>query len=152
RLRTWNLDGSVAAGERSGGRPLLASAGGNAFTLLIANVAGQDQATSVAQQLLQVIAQPIAVEGQSLVLTASIGIAFFPGDAVDLPERMRCAEQSVHAAKSGGRAQYRFFNPQMNVMATRRLLLETELRRAIEQDELRLHFQPKVDAGSGAIV
>src|SRR5690606_26826988 len=91
RLRTWNLDGSVAAGERSGGRPLLASAGGNAFTLLIANVAGQDQATSVAQQLMQVIAQPIAVEGQSLVLTASIGIAFFPGDAVDLPELMRCA-------------------------------------------------------------
>ncbi len=153
RLRAWASDSELAYGSRAGDRTLLlGSAGGNAFTLLVPDLQGQDQATVVAQGLLKVIAQPIPVEDQPLVLTASIGIAFFQGDTGDLPGLMRCAEQSVHAAKNGGRAQYRFFNPQMNVLATKRLLLETELRRAIGQDELRLHFQPKVDAGSGVVV
>src|SRR5690606_11545816 len=152
RLRAWASESNMPAGSQPADRPLLACAGGNSFTLLIANLSSHDHASGLAQRLLKVIAEPITVENQSLVLTASIGIAFFPGDADDLPGLMLCAEQSVHAAKNSGRAQYRFFNQQMNALATRRLLLEAELRRAIEQDELRLHFQPKVDAGSGAIV
>jgi diguanylate cyclase (GGDEF)-like protein len=152
RLRAWTPQGDGATGERPADRPLLACAGGDAFTLLVPNLAGQEQASEVAEQLLQVLARPIAVESQSLVLTASIGIAFYPSDAATLPELMLCAEQSVHAAKHSGRALHRFFNQQMNALATRRLRLETELRRAIECNELRLHFQPKVDAKRGAIV
>ncbi len=152
RLRAWASGSHLASATRTGDRPLLASAGGNAFTLLISDLAAQEQASVVAQALLKVIAQPITVQDQPLVLTASIGIAFYAGDTADLPGLMRCGEQSVHAAKVSGRAQYRFFNQQMNVLATKRLLLETELRRAIEQDELRLHFQPKVDAGTGAVI
>jgi diguanylate cyclase (GGDEF)-like protein len=153
RLRAWVAEPAVAgAGNRAGERPLLACVGGDAFTLLLPHLREQDEATAVAQQLGQLVAAPMAVDGQSLVLTASIGVAFFPVDAPELPQLMTCAEQSVHAAKHSGRSQHRFFNPQMNALATRRLLLETELRRAIEQDELRLYFQPKVDATDGAIV
>jgi EAL domain-containing protein (putative c-di-GMP-specific phosphodiesterase class I) len=92
------------------------------------------------------------IGSQSLVLTASIGIAIFPVDAQDCAGLTRCAEQAVHAAKKAGRGQHRFFDEQMNARAVRHLQLEAELRRAIEQDELRLHFQPKIDASSGAIV
>jgi diguanylate cyclase (GGDEF)-like protein/PAS domain S-box-containing protein len=153
RLRSWSRNSDlVAADQRAADRGTLASVGGNAFTLLITDIAGQEQASGVAQRLLKVIAQPITVEGQSLVLTASIGIAFFPNDARDLPGLARCAEQALHAAKDAGRAQHRFFDEQMNARAASRLRLEADLRRAIAGEELRLHFQPKVDATTRAIV
>jgi diguanylate cyclase (GGDEF)-like protein len=153
RLRSWTRNGDIAAvDDRPADRGTLASVGGNAFTLLITDIAGQEQATGVAQRLLKVIAQPINIETQSLVLTASIGIAFFPNDAHDLAGLARCAEQALHAAKDAGRAQHRFFDEQMNARAASRLRLEADLRRAIAQEELRLHFQPQVDATSGAVV
>jgi diguanylate cyclase (GGDEF)-like protein len=153
RLRAWTRNSDLTAlDERRPDRSTLASVGGNAFTLLITDIAGQEQATLVAQRLLKVIAEPITVEAQALVLTASIGIALFPGDAHDLAGLAQCAEQALHAGKDAGRAQHRFFDEQMNARAASRLRLEAELRRAIAQDELRLHFQPKVDATSGAVV
>jgi diguanylate cyclase (GGDEF)-like protein len=153
RLRAWTRDSDLAAvDERQADRGTLASVGGNAFTLLITDIAGQEQATVVAQRLSKVIGQPITVEAQSLVLTASIGIAFFPNDAHDLAGLAHCAEQALHAGKDAGRAQHRFFDEQMNARAARRMRLEADLRRAIVQEELRLHYQPKVDATSGAVV
>ncbi len=131
---------------------VLASSGGNSFTLLIADLESQEQATAVAQRLLSAIAQPIMVEAQTLVLTASIGIALFPNDAQDFPSLDRCAEQAVHAAQDAGRGQHRFFDERMNAHAATRLLIEAELRRAIDQGDLCLHFQPKVDAATGGIV
>ncbi len=158
RLRTWIRHGDLAMADQgpddpaSAHRGVLASVGGNAFTLLITDLTRQDHATVVAQRLLKAIAEPILIESQSLVLTASIGIAFYPNDARDFAGLARCAEQAVHAAKDAGRAQHRFFDEKMNARAASRVRLEAELRRAIDQDELRLHFQPKVDATSGAIV
>ena len=153
RLRSWTR----SSGQSSVGRALseldmLARVGSNAFILLVAEVTGQEQAALLAQRVLKAIALPILIESQPLVLTASIGVAFFPTDAVDLPDLIRCAEQACDAAKTAGRAQHRFFNEQMNARASSRLLLEADLRRAIEENDLRLHFQPKVDAASGAIV
>jgi diguanylate cyclase (GGDEF)-like protein len=154
RLRQWIRGSDLASVDRAApaDQGVLARVGGNAFTLLISDLVGQAQAVVVAQRLLKAIGQPIIVDSQSLVLTASIGIAFFPNDAKDLPGLTRCAEQAVHAAKGAGRAQHRFFDEQMNAHAASRLLLEADLRRGIAHNELRLHFQPKVDASSGAIV
>jgi len=153
RLRSWirtsDLASVNAAPVEQG---VLARVGANAFTLLIADLASQEQAAAVAQRLINAITQPIDVESQALVLTASIGIAIFPNDASDLPGLTRCAEQALYAAKAAGRAQLRFFDEQMNARATGRVLMEAQLRSAIAEGELRLHFQPKVDAGTGAIV
>jgi diguanylate cyclase (GGDEF)-like protein/PAS domain S-box-containing protein len=153
RLRSWIRSSDLTSvGQWSSDCGTLASSGGNAFTLLITDLAGQEQSTVVAQRLLKAIGQPIVIESQSLILTASIGIAFFPNDASDLEGLTRCAEQALHAAKNAGRAQYRFFDEQMNTHAASRLRLESDLRRAVENNDLRLHFQPKVDASCGAIV
>jgi len=153
RLRSWIRGGDLAsAGRAPADHGLLARVGGNAFTLLITDLAGQEQAAGVTARLLKAIAQPIQLGDQSLVLTASIGIALFPSDAQDLPGLTRCAEQAVYAAKGAGRAQHRFFDEQMNALATSRLLMEAELRRAIAGGELLLHFQPKVDASTGVVV
>ena len=153
RLRSWSRSSASSSVGRARVEPdLLARVGSNAFVLLIADVAGQEPAAAVAQRVLKAVAQPILVGSQSLVLTACIGIAFFPHDAENLPALIQCAEQAADAAKSAGRAQNRFFNEQMNAHAASRLLMEADLRRAIEGNDLRLHFQPKVDAASGAIV
>jgi diguanylate cyclase (GGDEF)-like protein len=153
RLRSWTRNSDLASVDQGPSeRGMLASVGGNGFTLLITDLDGQEQATVVAQRLSRAIAQPISVESQSLVLTASIGIAFFPGDAHDLSGLLRCAEQALNAAKEAGRAQYRYFDEQMNARAASRLKLEADLRRAIGREELSLYFQPKVDANSGAVI
>ncbi len=153
RLRSW-IRGSdlLSVGQAPADHGVLASGGGSVFTLLIADLEGLEQASAVAQRLLQAMAEPILVETQPLVLTASIGIAFFPNDASDFAGLSRCAEQAAHTAQSAGRAQHRFFDERMNADAATRLLLEAELRHAIGCDELRLHFQPKVDAATGRIV
>jgi diguanylate cyclase (GGDEF)-like protein len=153
RLRSWTRNTDLAAVDQTPAeRGMLAGVGGNGFTLLITDLAGQEQATLVAQRLLKAIAQPIVVDSHSLELTSSVGIAFFPNDAHELPRLLRCAEQALNAAKEAGRSQHRFFDEHMNARAASRLRLESDLRRAIEREELSLHFQPKVDANSGAIV
>ena len=153
RLRSWIRSSDHSpVGRARVDLDMLARVGGNAFILLVADVAQQEQAAMLVHRVLKAIAQPILMESQSLVLTASVGIAFFPDDAANLAGLIRCAEQAAYAAKSAGRAQHRFFNEQMNTHAASRLLLEADLRRAIEHNDLRLHFQPKVDAASGAIV
>ncbi|MDH5541270.1 MAG: diguanylate cyclase, partial [Rhizobacter sp.] len=153
RLRSWIRGSDLASVNLAPvEHGVLARVAGNAFTLMIGGLAAQKQAATVAQRLLAAVAQPIDVQSQALVLTASIGIAVFPNDAHDVAGLARAAEQAAYAAKSAGRAQHRFFDEQMHAHATSRLLLEVELRRAIADGELRLHFQPKVDARSGALV
>ena len=153
RLRLWIRGSDLASvGEKPMDHGVLASGGGNAFTLLIADLTSQEEASTVAQRLLRCLAEPLVVEHQSLVLSACIGIAFFPSDASDFEGLSRCADQAIHAAQQAGRAQCRFFDERMNVDAAARLTLEAELRHAIATDELRLYFQPKVDALTGTIV
>ena len=129
-----------------------ARVGANAFTLLLAGIDDEALVSAVAERLMESVSLPMATSGGELVLTASIGIAMFPRDAADTRGLARCAEQAVHAAKSSGRSQYRFFDEAMNERASMRLIQETELRRGIADGQLRLHYQPKVDARSGAIV
>jgi EAL domain-containing protein (putative c-di-GMP-specific phosphodiesterase class I) len=85
-------------------------------------------------------------------LSASIGIAMFPGDAQDMVDLTRCAEQSAHVAAHAGGAQHKFFDEALNARAKDRVVLEAELRQAIQAGQLRLHYQPKVDARDGCLV
>jgi predicted signal transduction protein with EAL and GGDEF domain/CheY-like chemotaxis protein len=167
RFRSWIRSGDLVAPAASGeageggevgevgevgGQNLLARVGGNAFNLMIADLADQAQAAEVAQRLLASFEQPFALGDQSLLLSASIGISVFPGDANNLADLTRCAEQAVYSAKASGRAQHRFFDEKINALAASRLMKEAELRTAIAHGQLRLHFQPKVDASGLKIV
>ena len=152
QLRHWVRGSDLAGSHAQAEQGVLARVGGNAFTLVITDLAGQDAAAAVAQRLLKVVALPITLGAQSVELSACIGIALYPGDATDLPGLTRCAEQAAYAAKAAGRGLHRFFDEQMNTLASQRLQLETELRRGIAGGELRLHFQPKVELPGGRIV
>lgn len=157
RLISMRLKASIRAadiatdGKVSNQESMVSRVGANAFTLLLVDIADEKQATLVADRLLGAIAEPITLEARDLVLTASIGIALFPRDANDVAGLTRCAEQAAYAAKSAGRAQHRFFDEAMNVRASARLASESDLRQAISDGQLRLHYQAKVDAGTGRI-
>ena len=131
---------------------LVARVGANAFNLLLVDMDQAQAAAGVAERLLRALSAPLLLDGRELVLTASVGIAMFPRDASDAGGLVRCAEQALYAAKAAGRAQHRFFDEAMNHAASARLARESDLRHAIGHGQLRLHYQPKVDASSGATV
>jgi diguanylate cyclase (GGDEF)-like protein len=119
----------------------LARLGGDEFTVLIPGLVGHD-AVAVARRIESHLQPPFEVPGQSVVVTASIGIA--TGLALrDRPEALvRDADAAMYAAKALGRARHAHFDTTMHTRAVTRLAIETDLRRAINNDELELHYQP----------
>jgi diguanylate cyclase (GGDEF)-like protein len=128
---------------------VLARVGGNGFTLLLLDIASNEHAASVTNRLLQVVSEPLDLHNEALVLTASAGIALFPRDASDAPDLVEKAEQAMYAAKAAGRARVRFYDNQMNAAASVRLMQENDLRRGIDEGEMRLFYQPQVNAATG---
>lgn len=151
RIKASIRASDLAAEGRVSNESMVSRVGGNAFTLLLVDIGDAQQVSVVAERLLSAVATPIPIEGSDLVITASIGIALYPRDAADADSLTRCAEQAAYAAKSAGRAQHRFFDEAMNKRASARLARESDLRRAISEGQLRLHYQPKVDASNGTI-
>ena len=146
--RTADLTGVARPAQES----LVARVGANAFTVLLVDAGGERQTAQVAERLLRAVAMPVVVQERELLLSACIGIALYPRDATHWTGLRRCAEQAVYSAKSAGRGQHRFFDEAMNQMASARLAREAALRRGIAEGQLRLHYQAKVDASSGAII
>jgi diguanylate cyclase (GGDEF)-like protein len=153
RLRSCIRGGDLAAVHAQAREPsVVARLGDNAFSILVTDLDGQQRASMVAQRLLTAVAQPIDVGAQPIVVSASIGIAMFPGDAQDMLGLARCAEHAARVAAGAGGAQHRFFDEVLNARAKDRVVLESELRQAIQAGQLCLHYQPKVDARSDRLV
>jgi predicted signal transduction protein with EAL and GGDEF domain len=126
--------------------------GGDEFVVVLPEVKRSSDVAQVAQKVIEQLAQPVPLEGRELIVTASIGISVFPDDGGDAETLIRNADAAMYAAKELGRANYQFFTAQMNQAASRRLALESDLRRALGKDELRVHYQPIVEAGSARLV
>jgi diguanylate cyclase (GGDEF)-like protein len=125
--------------------------GGDEFVVVLPEVKRSADVAHVAQKVIEQLSQPVIVEERELVVTCSIGIAIYPDDGRDAESLIRNADAAMYHAKELGRANYQFFTEQMNQAASRRLHLENDLRRAVAKDELRVHYQPIVDAASGRI-
>ena len=130
---------------------VVARVGGNAFTLLLLDIASNEHEVLITKRLLQAVEQPMNAGSEALVLTASAGIALYPRDADDAQTLAQKAEQARYAAKDAGRAQIRFYDEEMNAAARKRLTLENDLRRAVQDGELCLFFQPQIEADSGVM-
>lgn len=120
------------------------------FALLLP-VASAGTASKVVSKLLERIRKPFAVAGREIFLTASGGISMFPSDGDDPEALLRCADTAVYVAKSAGRDSSRFYTPAMNEEASERLALETALRRSLTDGGFVLHYQARVDLGTGMI-
>ncbi|MGJ7542011.1 EAL domain-containing response regulator [Variovorax sp. LT1R16] len=126
--------------------------GGDEFAVMLVRDDPQAGAMAVAQALREAIRAPFELGGRSVVSTASIGISIFPDDASNAEQLMQYADIAMYQAKQGGRDACRFFTSQMNADAMTRLELEMALRRALDNEEFELHYQPKVALASGRVV
>ena len=134
------------------GADVVSRLGGDEFVVAVLDIASRDHASNVAQKLLASLEDPIVIDGNELKLGASIGISIFPEDGHDTETLLRLADIAMYRAKETGGDGFVFFSEDMNRRAVDRLNLETGLRRAIERNELLLHYQPKVSITSGRIV
>ncbi|HET7776217.1 MAG TPA: EAL domain-containing protein, partial [Azospira sp.] len=125
--------------------------GGDEFLLLLPH-ANAESVAHIAEKLLDSIAEQFVIGHHELVVTASLGIALYPNDGGDFETLLRKADTAANWAKQQGRNTYRFFAPDMQAQSHRVMQLETALRRALERQELLLHYQPQVHLQSGAVV
>lgn len=130
---------------------LVARFGGDEFMVLLPTVAGREDVEEVAQKLLQSVEVPVEVEGQSISVTPSIGIALFPHDGATPVELIKHADSAMYRAKSRGRANYQFFDPAIANAAYDALVLESQLALALERSEFLLQYQPQVRARDGRV-
>ncbi len=130
----------------------LARLGGDEFTILLEDIRDCGDAIRVAERIQERLSIPFDVEGQEVVTTASIGIAFCATSYTNSEDLVRDAEIAMYRAKREGKARCQVFDNAMHVLAVKRLRLETDLRRALELGEFRVHYQPIVSSQSGKIV
>ena len=125
---------------------VLARLGGDEFAIVQDRENGQHNSTfALADRITEIISKPFNIEGNEVNIATSIGIALAPEHATSSESLMKMADLALYRAKAGGRNRYRVFDPEMSMAASARHELEGELRRAIQKDELELHYQPIVD-------
>ena len=122
----------------------LAHLSGDEFAILIEDVEGTSDATVAAERVAQALRAPFGLEGQEVFVTASIGVTFGGFPQVPPEALLRSADLAMYWAKETGKAHHEVFRPEMNERALKRLSMESELRRALERDELRVCYQPMV--------
>ena len=131
--------------------PLLARLSGDEYALLMCGPSPTSAAKEVAREILDSLHEPFAINEGEAMLSASIGIARAPIDGREIEELMRLANLALDGIKADGGDDFRFFETEMTRRALERMNLENELRRAIANNEFVVHYQPKVDARTGAL-
>jgi diguanylate cyclase (GGDEF)-like protein/PAS domain S-box-containing protein len=126
--------------------------GGDEFVVLLSEVKHVQDAAVIAEKILLTLRPPHRIDQHDLHLTVSIGIANYPEDGTEAEVLMRNADFAMYHAKENGRNNYQFFQPEMNVRAVERQSLENGLRHAMERQEFVLHYQPKMNLQTGAII
>jgi predicted signal transduction protein with EAL and GGDEF domain/FixJ family two-component response regulator len=129
------------APQRALGR--LARVGGDEFIVVLTGRTDVAQAQWAARRILSILAAPFQQESYELVVTPSIGIAMYPEHGTDAQSLLKNADGAMYEAKASGRNQLRVYDSTMNVRALKRLSLEMELRRAVENSSLEVYYQPK---------
>jgi diguanylate cyclase (GGDEF)-like protein/PAS domain S-box-containing protein len=131
--------------------PAISRVGGDEFTVLLSKLEQPEDAGDVARRILRSLPEPIDLGGQSVSVSASIGIAIFPVDGEDVETLVKHADAAMYAAKEQGRNNYQFFSRKINASALRRLGLESNLRDAIARNQMALHYQPRLDLRTGNV-
>jgi diguanylate cyclase (GGDEF)-like protein/PAS domain S-box-containing protein len=125
---------------------------GDTFAILAPEVRQADALARVASKLLQALSTPFDLHGTDVFVTASIGAALYPSDGHSAETLLQHADAALSHAKGRGRNNVQFYSPQLTAQASHRLMLESELRRGVERQELLLHYQPKFDLATQALV
>ncbi len=127
--------------------------GGDEFLILVHNIQDSHSTPPIVRKIMESLQQPFTLNGQEIYITASIGVAMYPHDGATADDLLKNADAAMHRAKEDfGRGNYQFFCEDMNSRAMHKLMLEGDLRRALEHGEFHLHYQPQVDIKNNAII
>ncbi len=131
---------------------IVARLGGDEFVVAMPHIRSAIDPAFLADKIRRAISQPFLLEGHELLTTPSIGISVFPDDGGNVEELLKNADTAMYHAKSRGRNNYQFFMREMHAITRERLLLEHDLRLAVERNEFILHFQPQIDLATGLVI
>ena len=131
---------------------ILARLGGDEFIVLLSDINLINDVARIAQKTIDMIAQPFTLEGNDIVVTASIGISIYPDDGGNSQILLMNADTAMYMAKEHGKNNYQFYSMEMTERSLERMTIEKGLRRALTNHELKLHYQPQIDCTSGRSV
>lgn len=123
----------------------VARLGGDEFTMLLEDVRSAEYVGKVAEKVTQTMSRPFRIESTEVTISPSIGISLYPADGRDVDMLVRNADAAMYHAKKLGRNNFQFYSMEMNAEAAERLVMETALRRAVDNQEFYLHYQPQFD-------
>jgi len=129
----------------------IARLGGAEFAVILSSMTREEDVEHVAQKIIQALSSVFCVGGHEVFVTTSIGITFYPGLNNDRSKLLEQADVAMYHAKKHGRNNYQYYTADMNAAAYERLMLETNLRRALEREEFRLYYQPQIDVQTGVV-
>jgi len=130
----------------------LARLGGDEFTVIVENIDNLQDISLLAEKIQKVLSQPLHIEGQTLYISCSIGISFYPEDAYRANDLLKYADAAMYKAKDEGRNNYQFYSSEMTTLAFERVVMEAALREAIKNDEFMIYYQPQVNAETNIII
>jgi diguanylate cyclase (GGDEF)-like protein len=130
----------------------VARLGGDEFLVVLGDIASESEAALLADKLLKALAEPLVAKGHELRISGSLGIAVAPRDGELAGDLIMHADIAMYRAKENGRDQFEFFSVDMNARLSQRIELEAGLRRALDNDQLVLYYQPRCDIATGRIL
>ncbi|HYC37360.1 MAG TPA: EAL domain-containing protein [Usitatibacter sp.] len=125
--------------------------GGDEFVIILPDLERPEHARVVADKMIKELARPVEIAGHEIHVTPSIGISHYPNDATDVQQLLKHADSAMYQAKDAGRNTIRFFTNDLNFLLSKRLEVETRLRKAMENQEFFLRYQPQVAIDDGRI-
>jgi diguanylate cyclase (GGDEF)-like protein/PAS domain S-box-containing protein len=130
----------------------VARLGGDEFAILLPEIRAASDLGRIAGKILEAFREPFILDGKEVFVSTSVGIAVYPDDSSDADDLIKQADSAMYFAKRSGRNNFRFYSKDLTASASERLMLESELRRAVERHELELYYQPKVWLADGALI
>jgi len=130
---------------------VVARLGGDEFVIILEKISDRDEVAGIARKILAALMLPTVLAGHECRTTGSVGIALFPDNGTDSVTLTTNADMAMYLAKEEGKNDFRFFSPEIKSQSIERLILESDLRHALELGQLTLHYQPKIEVATGRI-
>lgn len=129
----------------------VARIGGDEFIVLVEGIVHSEDASLLAKKIISSVSEPVRLNTQEIVTSASVGVCIYPDDANTIQKLFKAADTAMYRAKAHGRNTFEFYTNDMTVNAMQRLTTENQLRLALRNQELRLHYQPQMDVSTGEL-